>query len=85
MSYKLDAEESVPFEYKGNKYKLRIPVTEDIERLNKADGESAKADVVFSMVESVGDSPDFVEEMRPKMNVKEIKKFTEMVTSEFGG
>lgn len=76
-----DASEYFEFILKGNTYRMRYPTTEEIEKAGELKTDQEKTQWMYSFITS--DGPP-IEEALKKTNIKAVRKFNEMVTTEFG-
>lgn len=85
-TYNLDEDAAEHFEFilQGNKYRMRYPTTEEIEQADKLETDEQKNDVVYEYISPVDNAPP-VREVLKKVNIKVVKKFNQMVRTEFGG
>lgn len=81
-----DATEFFEFTLKGNKYKMRYPTTEEVEKAQKDQGKDQDPQKIqewmFSFIEPVDDAPDFKGELK-KSSVKVLTRFNQMIEAEF--
>lgn len=84
--YNLDdqVQDDFSFILNGKEYRMRYPTTEEALKVQEIKDESKdQLDWLYSFVTPVGDAPP-IKDVLNKVNVKKLKKFTEMVTTEFG-
>lgn len=68
----------------GNNYRMRYPTTEEVEGAQKLKDDENKADWLYSFIQPVNKESQPIKEVLKKKNIKFLKRFNEMVTTEFG-
>ena len=91
MSYNLNEEVSEDFEFQlmGFKYKVRYPTTEEIKQSqvdmeNTENKDSKLTSWLYSLISKVSEDAPDIESALGKSNLKVLRKFNEMITTEFG-
>ena len=78
-----DAAEYFEFILGGHTYKMRYPTTEDVEAADKLSTDEEKKAWMYSFIAPVGEAPS-IDEALKKSNIKVVRNFNTMISTEFG-
>lgn len=69
----------------GKNYRMRYPTTEEVEHSQKLEDDEKKSEWLYSFIEPVEKDTPAIRDVLKKKNIKFLKRFNEMIITEFGG